>query len=220
MTVDSVERSYRLVVPLRKASIDPRPLVIALHGALDTTDEMAAYTQLDRFAIEKDFILVYPQGRNLNWPPLIPEDNPTLAEPDYRFIDSLCEHLVQNQNADPKRIYVVGVSMGGAMCNLLLANRSERFAAAVCNCGWLPDPLGKTPLNTKNKCPILFITGSEDRQVSPAQVEAARDAFKKDGHPTKLHTIPGFGHGWALKRGINEEVWTFLEPNHLSTNAQ
>jgi poly(3-hydroxybutyrate) depolymerase len=215
IVVDGVERSYRLVIPDEELTGTRRPLLVALHGALDTTDEMAAYTQLDRLAVEKNFLLVYPQGENLNWHPMIPIDNPEVAAADILFIDLLCDDLTQTLDGDPKRIYVAGVSMGGAMCTLLLTHLSERFAGAVCNCGWLPDPLGKEPLNTKNKCPILFYTGAEDRQVSSQQVQDAREAFEKAGHPTQLKTIQGFGHGWAVKHGINEEIWSFLSPYHL-----
>ena len=215
IAVDGIERSYRIVIPDKKTTGTRRPLLVALHGALDTTDEMAAYTQLDRLAVEKNFLLVYPQGKNLNWHPLIPHDNPDVAAADILFIDRLCDDLTETLEADPKRIYVAGVSMGGAMCTLLLVRRSERFAGAVCNCGWLPDPLGKEPFNTKNKCPILFYSGTEDRQVSSQQVQDAREAFEKAGHPTQLRTIQGFGHGWAVKHGINEEIWTFLSPCHL-----
>ena len=215
MVVDGVERSYRIVIPDEKTLGTRRPLLVALHGALDTTDEMAAYTQLDRLAVKENFLLVYPQGRNLNWHPFIPKENPEVAASDILFIDQLCDDLVQSLDGDPKRIYVAGVSMGGAMCALLIAKRSERFAGAVCNCGWLPDPLGKEPLNTKYKCPILFYTGTEDRQVSSQLVQDAREAFENAGHSTQLRTIQGFGHGWAVKHGINEEIWAFLSPCHL-----
>jgi polyhydroxybutyrate depolymerase len=218
MTVDGMDRSYRLVLPTQATSSSLRPLVIALHGALDTTDEMSMYTGLDRLAMTEDFVLVYPQGRLLNWPPSIPDENPGFVEPDLAFIDQLCDWMVESQSVDPKRIYMVGVSQGGGMCNLMVAKRSERFAAAVCNCGWLPDPLGKSPLNTKNKCPMLFIVGSEDRQVSPDVVRAAHDAFEADGHPTTFHLIPGFGHGWDKRHGLNELIWQFLSKHDLSMN--
>ena len=215
IAIDGIERTYRIVIPDEKPTGALRPLLVALHGALDTTDEMAAYTQLDRLAVEKNFLLVYPQGKNLNWHPTIPNDNPDVAAADILFIDRLCDDLTQTLDGDPNRIYVAGVSMGGAMCTLLLTHLSERFAGAVCNCGWLPDPLDKAPLNTKNKCPILFYTGTEDRQVSSQQVRDAREAFEKAGHPTQLRTIQGFGHGWAVKHGINEEIWSFLSQCHL-----
>lgn len=52
ITIDGIERSYRIVIPDNNPSGTSRPLLVALHGALDTTDEMAAYTQLDRLAVE------------------------------------------------------------------------------------------------------------------------------------------------------------------------
>lgn len=205
--VDGLSREYRLVVPEAVSEIQNIPVVFALHGALDTTDEMAKYAGLDPSACEHGFLLVYLQGRHLNWPHSIPVDNPDYITPDLRFFESMCDLVIEKHAADANRIYVVGVSQGGAMANVLTAKCSHRIAATVCNCGWLPDPLGDTPLNTSNKCPILFISGNADRQVSPDTVRSAHDAFKRDGHPVTFHSLDGRGHGW---NGMNDVVWDFL----------
>lgn len=212
MTVEGVKRTYRLVRPDSILGKSKLPVVFALHGALDTTAEMAVYTDLDRLAVEKGFFLVYLQGRLLNWPPSIPEENPTYIDNDLRFFEAMCDEMVSKHQADPKRIYVVGVSQGGCMANLLTAKCSDRIAATVCCCGWMPRPLDVEPLNTKNKCPILFLVGAEDGQVPPAAVRKARDAFERDGHPVELRTIPGLGHGWPP---VNKEIWAFLETKRL-----
>jgi poly(3-hydroxybutyrate) depolymerase len=213
LDVDGERREYRLVVP---RSIDGRrgvPVVFALHGAIDTVDEMAAYTELDRLAIEKGFLLVYLQGRMLSWPPFIPPENPDIYEPDVRFFHGMCDFVVREHAVDPRRIYLLGVSQGGAAVNALTAMCSERIAATVVGCGWLPDPLGDAPLETENKCPMLFLVGSRDRQVPPEMVREGHDAFERAAHPVELRVIDGFGHGWP--RGENERVWEFLEGKRL-----
>jgi poly(3-hydroxybutyrate) depolymerase len=209
--VDGEKREYRLVMPdaVRRHSLIP--VVFALHGAGDTTSDMAQHTGLDRLAVEKAFLLVYLQGRHRNWPPHIPPDNPDCMAPDLKFFEATCDEMVRRYHADPKRVYVVGVSQGGAMANVLTAKCSRRIAAAVCVCGWLPEPLGREPLNTQHKCPMLFIIGSQDRQVHPAIVRSAHDAFARDGHPVEFRTIDGFGHGWPRNQGINEGIWAFLD---------
>jgi poly(3-hydroxybutyrate) depolymerase len=64
--VKGATREYRLVVPFSIVHQHDRQLLIALHGALDTTDEMAEYTQLDMLAAREGFLLVYLQGRLLS----------------------------------------------------------------------------------------------------------------------------------------------------------
>ena len=191
-------------------------MVIALHGALDTTDEMAEYTQLDSIAAREGFLLVYLQGRLLNWPPSIPDENPDVAVPDLEFFDAICDYFIDTYQIDANRVYLTGVSQGGGMCNLVVALRSERIAAAVCNCGWMPKPLDVNVLKTVNKCPILFIAGSQDKQVPFEVVLAASQCFEKEGHPVDFMKHPG-GHGWNHELGVNETLWKFLKDKRRET---
>jgi poly(3-hydroxybutyrate) depolymerase len=186
------------------------PVIFALHGALDTTDEMADHTGLDQFAQQHQVLVVYLQGRFRNWPPSIPEDNPDLLEPDFEFVDFMCEFSQRDHQADADRTYIVGVSQGGAMTNAMVVGRSERFAAAVSVCGWLPEPLGETPLETKYKCPMLIVVGTADRQVAPENGRAAHDVFQSAGHPVEWHEIEGFGHGWPKSEEFASLMWDFL----------
>ena len=213
INVDGERREYRLVIPNSVVGKRGVPVVFALHGANDTVDWMAEHTGLDELAIENGCLLVYLQGRHLNWPPFIPPDNPTLMEPDAAFFRAMCDLVADEHGGDPQRIYLLGVSQGGAAANLLTAMCSERIAATVVGCGWLPDPLGDAPLETANKCPMLFLVGSRDRQVPPDFVRVGHDAFERAGHPVEFRLIDGFGHGWPRRE--NARVWEFLEGKRL-----
>lgn len=215
MEVDGEIRQYRQAVPVRVQGAGKIPLVVALHGAMDSVDQMAHSTELDYLAAEHGFLLVYLQGRMNNWPPFIPEENPDVALPDLKFFDAVVDRFVEDLNANPHRVYVVGVSQGGAMCNLIVALRSEKIAAGVCNCGWLPKPLDECPLPTIHKSPMLFIVGSKDQQVSSEVVKRAEQAFAQSGHPTQFLSLPGAGHGWNKDRGVNSIVWDFLKQHQL-----
>jgi poly(3-hydroxybutyrate) depolymerase len=211
--VDGMRREYRLVVPRSVAGERDVPVVFALHGANDTVDFMAEHTGLDELAIEQGFLLVYLQGRHLNWPPFVPPENPTLMEPDAALLRAMCDRVVSEHGGDPRRVYLLGVSQGGVAANLLTAMCSERLAATVVGCGWLPEPLGETPIDTANKCPMLFIVGSRDRQVPPEFVREGYDAFERAGHPVEFRVIEGFGHGWPRRE--NKRVWTWLARHRL-----
>jgi poly(3-hydroxybutyrate) depolymerase len=215
ITVDGEDREYRLVIPDSVGNKSLIPVVFALHGAFGTTSEMAKYTDLDRLAVQEGFLLVYLQGRHLSWPPSISPENPHVMVPDIRFFETMCDVMVSEHHADPSRIYVVGVSQGGAMANALTVQCSQRIAATVCCCGWLPEPLGDEPLKTQHKCPMLFIAGTQDNQVSPANVRAASDAFDRAGHPVEFWLIEGFGHGWPKSQNENQRIWDFLHAHRL-----
>jgi poly(3-hydroxybutyrate) depolymerase len=220
LTIDvrAVQRHYRLVVPDTIDRRTPAPLLFAFHGALASVEEAAARMQLDAFAVEKGFYLVYPQGRLRNWPPSIPEDNPEYIEPDLDFFDALCDSLAERYRVDRTRIYVVGTSQGAAFVNLLVAKRSERIAAAASHAGWLPKPLGEQGIHAKRKCPMLFIAGSADTRVPPSAVRAAMTCYEREGHPVQLLVLDGSGHQWSLDRNINERVWRFLSSHALAND--
>ena len=215
VAVDGEEREYRLVIPDAVHGGRLISVVFALHGAFGTTSEMAEYTDLDRLAVQEGFLLVYLQGRNRSWPPLIAPENPNAMVPDIQFFEAMCDEMVRQYHADPRRVYVVGVSQGGAMANLLTAKCSQRIAATVCCCGWLPEPLGQEPLNTQHKCPMLFIVGSEDSQVPPATVRAVSDVFAREGHPVEFRIIEGLGHDWPRNQDENKRIWDFLNSHRL-----
>lgn len=212
LKVGGVDRRFRVVFPQSADTSKRLPVVIALHGALDSIEDMARYSNLDASAQKHGFLLIYIEGRNLGWPPIIPPDNEEYIEPDLKLFDRVNELAVKEYAGDPRRIYLVGVSLGGCMVNLLVVNRSSKIAAAVCNCGWLPSPLGETPLETDYPCPMLFVVGDQDQQASPAMVLEARAAFEMAGHECELLLLPQKGHGWNQ---INEPMWEFLKGKTL-----
>ena len=146
-------RQYRLAIPPSREGRMPAPVLLVFHGAIDTTEQAAEYTQLDRLASSQGVYVVYPQGRFLNWPPSIPPENPECIEPDLAFFDALCRELTHRYPVDTKRIYVTGMSQGAAFVNLLVAKRSERSRRrrripAGCPTRWVTNhftPAGNVP---------------------------------------------------------------------------
>ena len=208
--VDGLPREYRLVIPDAVDGRTPAPLLFAFHGPIDTTEEAARYMQLDRLAAARGFYLVYPQGYHLSWPGEIPAGNPEYVERDLAFVDALCTELSGRYRVDERRVYAVGMSQGAAFVNLLAARRSAKLAACVAHSGWLPRPLGEEGIHAERKCPMLFIVGSEDRQVPPATVREACTCFEREGHPAEFLLIEGLGHRWAVEHDVNETIWRFL----------
>jgi predicted peptidase len=116
------------------------------------------------------------------------------------------EHMVATHAVDPDRIYVTGLSMGGAGTWALIISNPNRFAAAAPICGFAdPDDASRIA-----KLPIWIFYGDQDQTVS---VEASRQmatALKKAGGSPRYTEFPGVGHNsWAAAYAM-DEFWDWL----------
>ncbi|MFC7734667.1 alpha/beta hydrolase family esterase [Roseomonas sp. GCM10028921] len=111
------------------------PLIVALHGC---TQSAAAYdegTGLSRMADALGFALLLPEQQRANNANLCfnwfePGDTAREAgEP--HSIRQVIAHLVREHRLDPARIFVTGLSAGGAMTSVMLATYPEVFAAGA-----------------------------------------------------------------------------------------
>jgi len=133
-TVDigGVARSYLTQFPATKSA----PLVIVLHGNTQTGADMRTRTTWSLVASRERFGLIYPDGLNRAWADLRPDFRragrpPPAGTDDVAFIVRLIEKHVAEGAADPKRVYITGLSNGGAMTMTLVCKRADLFAAAA-----------------------------------------------------------------------------------------
>lgn len=209
--VGKEEREYRLLAPRTALGDRPAPLLFAFHGFLvDSKDLMPLYTQLDRLAEQKGFILVYPNGKNRAWRLL-----PGLAQPDIAFFDALLDHLSARYNIDLNRVYLAGMSNGAYFVHLLARERSDRIAAICAHSGGL-GVLAADRTGPKHKYAVFLAHGEKDFVVPASESRKARDMYQQWGHPVEYLEVPGWGHLWALKAGVNEKMWTFFLTHPLS----
>jgi polyhydroxybutyrate depolymerase len=114
----------------------PAPLVIVLHGNTQSGADIKARTSWPLVASRERFGVIFPDGLNHAWADLRPDAKragrvPPQGTDDVGFIVRLVEKYVADGSADPKRIYVTGVSNGGAMTMTLVCARADLFAAAA-----------------------------------------------------------------------------------------
>jgi polyhydroxybutyrate depolymerase len=166
LTHQGVERTAILYRP---AKIDPsgrRPLVIALHGITQSTQDLRGQLLLDAAADREGFVVLYPEAVELTWSYGRPVGRPGPLigdEPvdDIGFIRRLIDDLINRNIIDPARIYVAGVSRGGLMAFTLACALDDRVAAVA------PFITGMTD-NQREDCrparpvPIMVIAGTED----------------------------------------------------------
>lgn len=113
----------------------PAPLIVALHGCLMSAEGFDDETGLVALAEDLGALLLLPQQREDNmergcfrW--FDSDDNqPGLGES--ASILQMIDHVLATESADAARVYVLGLSAGGAMSAVMLANHPDRFAGGA-----------------------------------------------------------------------------------------
>lgn len=112
---------------------DPPTLVVVLHGCLQTARQFDQGSGWSQMARDKGFVLVYPEQRKennqnlcFNWfrPSMVAHDRGELMS-----IRQMIDHAIDRHGIDRGRVFIQGLSAGGAMANALLVTYPHLFAA-------------------------------------------------------------------------------------------
>ncbi len=127
-----VERTYSAIIPTSR----PAPLVLVLHGNTQQGKDLRTRTSWPDVARREGFVAVFPDGLNRAWAGLRGDAgragrSPPAGTDDVAFLTALIAKFVRDGIADPKQIYVTGVSNGGHMTLTLACSHAELFAAAA-----------------------------------------------------------------------------------------
>ena len=176
------------------------PLVIQLHGAGERGEGEEDLNLVDvhgfsKLLKEKDYkcTVVMPQcPKNTFWAARV--------ESIIKFV----EQLIEEYNADPDRVYLTGLSMGGFGTWFTAMARPDLFAAIAPVCG------GGMPWNAKVlKMPVWTFHGLADALVSPAETTDMVDALKKTNPNVKCELYEGVGHN-AWDYAFREETLAWI----------
>jgi polyhydroxybutyrate depolymerase len=132
ITIGGTERTFAVFVPEKT----PAPLVLVLHGNTQQGIDMQTRASWPELARRERFIAVYPDGLNRAWGDSrsaaeVVGQRPPAGTDDVTFLLALVEKYIKDGTADPRRIYIAGVSNGGAMAMTLACEKPEVFAAAA-----------------------------------------------------------------------------------------
>jgi poly(hydroxyalkanoate) depolymerase family esterase len=111
------------------------PLVVALHGCGQTADDYDCGSGWSALADRLGFAVVYPQQQPANNPKtcfswFLP-GHTARGRGEARSIQQMVEHAIAAFGIDRGRVFVTGLSAGGAMTAVMLATYPELFAGGA-----------------------------------------------------------------------------------------
>ncbi|SAK94863.1 PHB depolymerase family esterase [Caballeronia catudaia] len=221
------------------------PMVVMLHGAQQDPDDFAAGTGTNEAADARGYIVAYPEQsetvsllRCWNW--FRPGDQ-VRESGEASMIAALTREIVATYNVDDARVYVAGMSAGGAMAVNLAVTHPDLYAAAAVHSGVafgvadeafsalcaMNDGKGKIRLPARlldgsqpRTVPLIVFHGDADEIVHPRnsdQIISMRQLLQREAGATH-HSLPTelseTENGYAYTRRV------FHDENGLAVGEQ
>jgi len=221
-------RDYRLYTPARRAA--KMPLIVMLHGCTQTPEDFATGTGMNALAEEFGCLIAFPaqpSGANAqkcwNW---FRSEDQVRDRGEPALIAGLTKDILRDHPADPNRIYIAGLSAGGAAAAISASAYPEIFSAVGVHSGLavgaatdVPSAFaamrsGSAGKRLKASCPTIVFHGLDDTTVSPGNGRAVFD--QAAGHvsgltKTVVDQKSGAGRGVRRTRFADGQDRSFAE---------
>ena len=208
------ERHYKLYVPPQAGS-RPLPLVVMLHGCTQDPDDFAVGTRMNEVAGAQGCFVLYPaQSRQANpqrcwnW---FKHSHQQRGRGEPALLAGMTRDVMARHGIDQARVYVAGLSAGGAMAAIIGETYPDLYAAVGVHSGLaagaatdLPSALsamrtGAAAAASRPGPPTIVFHGDADATVHPSNGEhviAGRVGRPATGPEVQRHRAEG-GRGYT-----------------------
>ncbi|MDA9402715.1 MULTISPECIES: extracellular catalytic domain type 1 short-chain-length polyhydroxyalkanoate depolymerase [Bradyrhizobium] len=233
-------RAYKLFIPSRCQG-RRLPLIVMLHGCTQSSDDFAAGTRMNFLAEEQNCFVVYPeqpsganQSKCWNW---FRTGDQRRGGGEPSMIAGITRQIMRDHAIDPQRVYVAGLSAGGAAAAIMGATYRDLYAAVGIHSGLACGAASDLPsafvamrqgggsraiANGKNSVPTIVFHGNRDTTVHPKNgdqiIEQSAGAMRPTTQVVRGR-VPG-GHAYTRTvstdgagRAISEH-WTIDGAGH------
>lgn len=181
------ELAVRVYAPALAAKDEPLPLLIALHGAGgDENMFLEGYGagRIRALADQQGFLVACPRVGFA-----LPQE----------ALDALVRALLYDYAIDPKRIALLGHSLGAGVAASLASREPRRFCALAC--------FGGGPRAASPKLPPTWISvGALDPLADPAALESTAHELCARGLVVQFEKLPDLGHTLIVGERLDAAV--------------
>lgn len=238
-------RDYKLYIPSGYHG-QPLPLVVMLHGCTQDPDDFAAGTGMNTLAEAQPCLVLYPaqpasanHSRCWNW---FKANDQRRDRGEPAIIAGMTRQIIDEYRLDEGRVYIAGLSAGGAMATTLAMTYPELYAAVGVHSGLphgaaqdLPSALaamqgGSGPLanlsqradaratsSTTQSIPAIIFHGDRDTTVHPSNGDRVAAQYIPAARPGNVSQND---IGIESKRGQVPNGHAYTCTTHDDTNGQ
>lgn len=218
------QRAYKLYVPSGYDG-QPRPLIVMLHGCTQSPDDFATGTKMNLLAEEQKLLVAYPAQSQLanaskcwNWFNVADQQRDG-GEP--ALIAGITRQIMRDHSVDPERVYVAGLSAGGAAAAIMGMTYPDLYAAigvhSGLTCGAASDvqsafqvmrqggtaAVAKRRSSPARAVPAIVFHGDQDKTVHPRNGNQVIAQFSGMATPLQSDIIRGStAGGLAYTRAV------------------